>query len=310
MLEDEYGIKFQNRFTFDDRNGWSGKYQRAMEDGEQVRFDLALSLADEEYRHPECERANTRKEQRSFFFHHQKVTDITVLVIHGWTACPFEMRELGENLFKRGYNVYGVRLAGHGTSVEDYAKYGHADWEASAGKGLAIASLAGRRVVIIGESMGGALAAILAAAFPRLTAKIILCAPCFQVADWRAELTVFGLVRLFIPEVDFGELRDWQQGYWYNRIPTTGVAELIKVAHKARKTGPLITAPALIIQATNDKMVNPKGAARFFASLHRFSDAQKQLILFEKGHHNLTVDLNPQKKQVFEWIIANITGPG
>jgi hypothetical protein len=26
------------------------------------------------------------------------------------------------------------------------------------------------------------------------------------------------------------------------------------------------------------------------------------LIFFEKGHHNLTVDLNPQKNQVIKWI--------
>lgn len=44
-----------------------------------------------------------------------------VLLIHGFTGSPSEMVLLGEYLYKQGYTVLGVRLAGHGTNVEEMA---------------------------------------------------------------------------------------------------------------------------------------------------------------------------------------------
>jgi carboxylesterase len=278
------------------------KYQEAIEGGDTDRLELALSLANQEYHHHECEIVNAAAEQRSFCFQHDRITDTAILVMHGWTACPFEMRELGQQLHKQGFNVYGVRLAGHGTKVEDYAIYGQKDWEASAQKGLAITALMGRKVIVIGESMGGALAAILTATFPELVSKTILCAPSLWIADRKAEFSGLRLMKHIIPMVDFGDLPDWQKNYWYSKIPISGVAELIKVAHKARRVGKYILAPTLIIQAANDQMVNPKGAMRFYKTMTALAHPEKQLIIFKNGHHNLTVDLNPQKAQVFQWI--------
>ena len=283
----------------------AAKYQCVIDGGDTERLQLALSLVNEEYHHLECEAVGATDEQRSFCFQHNKVTEVAILAIHGWTACPFEMREMGQHLFQQGFNVFGVRLAGHGTKVEDFARYGQQDWERSAQKGLAIAALLGRKVIIVGESMGGALAVILAATFPELVYKISLCAPCLQIADRKAEYSRFRLFRLFMPTVDFGALSDWQKRYWYNKIPTKGVAELLKVARKARRLGPSILSPILMIQATNDQMVNPKGALQFYYTLTKVikvNPEEKRLILFEKGHHNLTVDLNPQKNQVIKWI--------
>lgn len=153
-----------------------------MNGGDRDRLKFALLLAETEYNHPECEKAGTKPDQRSFCFHHQKITETSFLLIHGFTACPFEMREMGEVLYRQGYNVFGVRLAGHGTTVNDFARYGATDWKNSAKQGLAISSLPGRRVIVIGESMGGVLTVILGRDFPDLISKLILCAPAFRSA--------------------------------------------------------------------------------------------------------------------------------
>lgn len=278
------------------------KFQKAYEGGDKARLKLALALADEEYHHPECEKLSTRPEQRSFCFTHEKITEKSVLLIHGWTACPFEMRELGEFLFKQGYNVFGSRLAGHGTCIEDFNKYTYKDWESNTQKGLGIAALLGRETIVIGESMGGLLAVILAASFPNLVKKTVLCAPGFKFVDPKAEFAVYKLTRLLIPMVDMGPLKDWQEGYWYTKIPSARVAELVWVARKARSLGAQIISPTLIIQAENDLLVKANYAKVFFNSLCKLGPTQKKLILFPDGHHNLTIDLNPQKRQVFNWI--------
>jgi carboxylesterase len=278
------------------------RYQQAWGTGEAARLKLALKLAAAEYRHPECETAGSTEKQRSFCRHHSRVTVKTVLLIHGFTACPFEMRELGELLYRQGYNVFGVRLAGHGVSGDDFAKTTGADWFDSARHGLAIAALLGRETVVIGESMGGALAVLLAQQYPAAVSQLILCAPCFQIKDWRAELITWSLLRKLIPRQDMGIPPEGLEAYWYRFIPTSAVVQLVKLARRARRAGGDILASTLIIQAENDGMVQPWSAQRFFESLHKLPANRKRLIYFPNGHHNLTVVLNPRKDEVFQWI--------
>ena len=37
-----------------------------------------------------------------------------VLLIHGYTGSPAELKPLGEYMRDKGYSVFGVRLPGHG----------------------------------------------------------------------------------------------------------------------------------------------------------------------------------------------------
>lgn len=281
---------------------WDEKFRIAFSGGDQARLELALSLAEVEYDHPECEEAGTEPEQRSFCFHHQRITPKSFLLIHGFTACPYEMRELGKVLYRRGHNVFGVRLAGHGTTVDDLTKADAAAWKRSAEQGLKISVLLGEQVIVIGESMGGVLAAILGRDYSDRVAKLILCAPAFRFVNRMAVLTRWGPVRKLIPRNDMKIKYDWQRPYWYGIIPTSAVAELVKVAREGFRTGREIIAPTLIIHALNDRIIRYQGSKAFYQSLSRLTTPQKRLILFPKGHHNLTIDLNPRKGDVFEWI--------
>ncbi len=42
-----------------------------------------------------------------------------VLLVHGFTGAPKEMRWMGEYLHGRGYTTLGVRLSGHATRPAD-----------------------------------------------------------------------------------------------------------------------------------------------------------------------------------------------
>lgn len=44
---------------------------------------------------------------------------IGVLLVHGFTGAPQEMRGLGRFLAENGMTVLGIRLPGHGTRPED-----------------------------------------------------------------------------------------------------------------------------------------------------------------------------------------------
>lgn len=55
-----------------------------------------------------------------------------VLLLHGYTGAPSEMRPLGDYLHALGYTVSCVRLPGHGTSIKDLEATTATDWYAAA----------------------------------------------------------------------------------------------------------------------------------------------------------------------------------
>src|SRR5436190_11697172 len=66
-----------------------------------------------------------------------------VLLTHGFTSSPAEVRPLGLFLAEQGYTVYAPRLAGHGTAPEDLQTTSWPEWVASARAGLAELRAAG-----------------------------------------------------------------------------------------------------------------------------------------------------------------------
>ncbi len=63
-----------------------------------------------------------------------------ILLLHGFTASPWEVKELAEYLNKDNITVYGTLLAGHGTSPRDLKKTKWEDWYKSSGEGLLLLS--------------------------------------------------------------------------------------------------------------------------------------------------------------------------
>lgn len=85
-----------------------------------------------------------------------------VLLVHGLTGTPLEMRLLAKGLNNAGFTVHGMQLAGHCGSVEDLLATGWRDWAAS------VAAAADRlredvdHLFVAGLSMGALLALKLA----------------------------------------------------------------------------------------------------------------------------------------------------
>ena len=75
------------------------------------------------------------KEADAFFL--QGNNDAGVLLVHGYTGSPAEMRLLGNYLNEKGdYTVLGVRLAGHGTTVEELEQTVWQDWYKAVDEGV------------------------------------------------------------------------------------------------------------------------------------------------------------------------------
>ena len=87
-----------------------------------------------------------------------------VLLLHGLTGSPAEMRLLGESLAEAGFTVLAVRLPGHGTIPEDLERMTAGDWLSAAMDGYAVLASDARvrRIAVVGHSMGALLALMLA----------------------------------------------------------------------------------------------------------------------------------------------------
>ncbi|NIV34797.1 MAG: alpha/beta fold hydrolase, partial [Anaerolineae bacterium] len=85
------------------------------------------------------------------------------MLLHGFTGTPHGMRQLGEYLAGQGYTVHGPRLFGHATQEGDLVRARFHDWMASAEDGYYLLRPNTEHLFVLGLSMGGALALLLAA---------------------------------------------------------------------------------------------------------------------------------------------------
>ncbi len=98
---------------------------------------------------------------------------IGVLLIHGFTGSPPEMRLVGDYLHQRGFTVSGPLLPGHGTTVEDMNRCQWTDWTNHVEKALADLQARCETVFVGGLSMGSLLTLYLAAHHPELHGAIL-----------------------------------------------------------------------------------------------------------------------------------------
>lgn len=193
---------------------------------------------------------------------------VGVVLVHGFLASPAELRGFGEKLAAAGYPVIGVRLKGHGTSPWDLRTRRWRDWLDSVRRGYRIMSAFADKVCVVGFSSGGALSLILAAEQPKRLAG---------VAAVSAPLKFRNKNLIFVPLVHGANvLTRWMSTYEgvfpfrpnesehphinYRNIPIRGLFEVRRMVDELKNRLPNVNAPALIIQGTDDHVVDRKSA--------------------------------------------------
>jgi carboxylesterase len=115
--------------------------------------------------------------------------DQCVVLVHGYTGTPGELRLLGAYLNKLGLSVIGVRLPGHGTNIDDLEHTTFADWYEEVLRNVAKARTLARKVSLVGSSMGAAVV-LKVAATTQLYKSVVMSAPLetynkhYQYAKW------------------------------------------------------------------------------------------------------------------------------
>lgn len=215
---------------------------------------------------------------------------VGVLLIHGFTGAPPEMRRLGDYLHQQDFTVSAPLLPGHGTSTADLNRVRWQQWTAHVEAALADLRARCSTVFVGGLSMGGVLALYLAAQHPDL-AGALLYAPAMRLAGWRPRLVP--LLKRAVHLVSKGGDEYWANPdarallWCYDEYPVVAAHELQRLIAHVRRMLPRVSCPLLIVYSLADPVVPP---AAIEDIVRRVSTDDISLLTLERSGHVVTLD--------------------
>lgn len=215
---------------------------------------------------------------------------VGVLLIHGFTGTPNEMRPLGEALQTDGQTVLGIRLPQHGTTPSDMFHAQASDWLQATLDGYQILRDQCDSIFVMGLSMGGALALWLAAHYPvsGVVAMSTPSQPFHQGMDWRARFANwFSLLTPYIPKKPSPATDPIMraQRVAYPTYPTRAVTQFRTIIRLGAQALPQVTAPALLAHSRADETIPPDNLPYIYQHL---GSADKELLWLERSGHVIT----------------------
>lgn len=224
-----------------------------------------------------------------------------IVLVHGYTGAPGEMRLLGEYLYNRGFTVLGVCLPGHGTTPEELNKTEWQDWYSAVNEGVYRLRACCDSVSIAGLSMGGLLTIKAAAELP-VDKVVFLSTPIF-VFDKRTPY--LSVLRFFIPYLKKRHRQyDVDENYCvcYSVMPVNPLRSLFKLLELCKKQYlPEVKIPCLVMQSKAEHTVKPESAQYIYDHL---ASEKKGLVWYNHSGHILTLDCERDDvfKKIYEFI--------
>lgn len=236
--------------------------------------------------------------------------EMVLLIVHGLSEHRGRYQRLQLDLGKKGIASYAYDQRGFGesdgfrTHMERYA-----DLLLDLKRVLELVREAhpGRKVVILGHSLGGAVAATYCIDYPDAADGLALSAPAYDVPALPFRLRFFGtLMNHLLPS---RLVRYPSNPEWLSHDPAIGVAfrndplvqragtprfyvEFGKMNEYLHRFAGKITLPTLILQGTKDRIVFPSGARALF---ERIGSAKKKILWYEGFYHEVFNEIGRER---------------
>ncbi len=241
-------------------------------------------------------------------------TKTAVLLIHGLTGTPKEMKPIAKHLNNLGYKVETPLLAGHGLGHEEMISATWQDWLESARLALNNLTNDFDNIYIVGLSVGSLIAALLAEENPKVKGLTLLSiaygtpsqgtpklkcllplvfkfpflrkyffwteGPPYGIKDKRLQRNIQRIMTVS----NQGETT--QHGFFRTYVESLYQHKLLE--KEVRKEAANISCPILIVHSLEDTMLSPVNAVSIYQEL----GSKDKLIKFITGcDHVMTVDL-------------------
>ena len=238
---------------------------------------------------------------------------IGVLLIHGLTGTPAEMRLLGKGLNKQGFTIYGVQLAGHCAAMEDLVASRWTDWLRSVESGLQRFGRHVDHVVVAGLSMGSLLSLAVAQKHPDKVAGVGALSTTFRYDGWSIPsytrlaflLPLFRLLGIgrnsvFMEAPPYGIKDEALRARIVEQMnsgdssaaglpgnPWWSVIELRALSAHVMKNLPQLRSPCLVLHAREDDISSVSNAH----DIERIAvNSHVELVLLDNCYHMITID--------------------
>lgn len=232
-----------------------------------------------------------------------------VLLLHGMTGAPGEMKPLAKRLRRRGFAYACPQLAGHGGTEADLLRTDWRRWLDSVRTAYEAFAREVDEVHVAGICAGGALGLLLAAETPAIRSAAVY-SMTFEYDGWNMPRWAMGapliqmvanlpgLRRVAIDEPSPFGLKDERlralaasaadgliEGA-INTMPLGALYQLYRLGRRVEVLGPSITTPTLILHAREDDMSGPRNALRLQACL----GGPTELTWLDDSFHMIHVD--------------------
>ncbi|HLR81160.1 MAG TPA: alpha/beta fold hydrolase [Bacillota bacterium] len=206
---------------------------------------------------------------------------IGCLMIHGFTGGPYELEPLASYLEQHtNWQIELPTLPGHGQKLS-LENISHEQWIEAIEKKFQQLQKKCDHVYVIGFSMGGMIAAYIAAKYP--VEKLVLLATSGKYLSFKQ----IGMdLANVIKDGVSGKLKDNQMYAHYKKklgeVPIQANFEFLKLVRFTRKHLKKIESPVLIAQGQQDGMVPYKTA---YYLDEEIPSKQKEVVLLERSKH-------------------------
>lgn len=221
-----------------------------------------------------------------------------VLLIHGGGDTPQAMYGLARHLHARGFAVRVPLLPAHGREVSALRNSSAAEWTAAVRREFDELRGAHDHVAVVGLSVGGALAIVLAAERPDIEALVLL-APYVEMPPLvnRLALTsrAWGWLVPYFSSRAIGSIHDPNaaaRSLGHGIMTPATLRAISDVVNAADAALPRVHAPTLIIQSREDNRIAPEIAERGFA---RLGAQVKRFIWTAGAGHVISVDFGHER---------------
>ena len=239
----------------------------------------------------------------------------TVLLIHGLTGTPHEMKGLANFFYRRGYSVLCPRLAHHGEPLHILKRAKWREFYQSVKEALQKIP-ANQQIFTAGLSMGALLALLLAEEFPERISGTSCLSPTLFYDGWNIpwshcllplayytpiryfayfkEEPPYGIknerirnkVHEYYKNASFADVSGVAQ-YGYPYFPVTLLCELRLLIRELMKKMSRIRIPLQMIQASEDDMTSVKNSQYIYDHV---ASSQKEIVLLHDSYHVITAD--------------------
>ena len=241
--------------------------------------------------------------------------ETAVLLIHGLTGTPAEMKHFGRVMSRKGLTVACPELAGHCASIETLQATKWQDWYQSIEVAFDALRAEYEQVFIAGLSMGALIALLVASKRKEKVAGVILLSTTFFYDGWNVSWIKQKLLLPIVLHTPLKHYLHWEEtapygikcertramvaailenkdtqtadkiGYF--KTPATVILESTRLIKATRKCLADVTTPALIVHSTEDDMASLENA--YYVEKNIASDHVETMYI-DDTYHVLTLD--------------------